>query len=424
MIKTSILIRNSIPVILFLLLQLFPGRVYAQEPRYDLYELIELGLQQSIPYQTDLLQNKNVYSNLISSYLDILPSATVSTSRHFAEEKFKTAGFSLSKSISLNEPMYFNWRRSSIDWQNAQLDLKDNLKSTAFEIFRRYMNVLESKKRFQIQENNLQIQEKIYQQVELLFYQQQRALIDLKQSEIALINAQISLENAEIQYRQARENLFLYLNIGDLGYDFIDPIIEISQDEIEYSEPVELIQAENNLKKSSISLWQTKLDYLPSLSLSYSYNYRYPGEYVTDNLFDFGKYDDSYTIALTASYSLFNLLQHGQVYRRNHRNLRVQEMQYDYLVNTKENQFEQLIREWDNQNRIYRLAERRQELAVDNLNMAQERFDLGMMSLLELDQATSDYLEAELDLSSRYYQLLIKQEEINLFLSRRILDRW
>jgi len=400
------------------------NQIFAQDTKYDLYELIELGLQQAIPYQTEMLQNKNIHSLLLSTYLDFLPSASVSASRSLIDDQPKNAGFYLSKSISLNEPTYFNWRRANIDWQNARLDIEEQRKTTVFEIFRRYIRVLETGKRVEIQNSNLEIQEKIFEQVELLFNQQQRALIDLKQSEIALINAQISLENADIQYRQARENLFLYLNVEDLGYDLKEPMLSIVEDEYEYKPPVSLIQAENNLKKSSISLWQTRLDFLPSLSVSYSYNYSYPGLPYSDDLFAFDKYRDSYTLFLNASYSLFNQLQHRQVYYRNQRNLRVQQMQYDFLANDKERQFEQLKREWENENKIYGLSERRYELALDNLDMAQEMFNLGIMSLLELDQVTSDYLEAEIDLSSRYYQLLIKQEEINLFLSRRILDRW
>jgi len=405
-----------------LVLNTTPG--YAQELQYDLYDLIEEGLRNSIPYQTDELQKMNTYSNLLSSYFDFLPSATISTSRHYFDTDSKSAGFNLSKSISLNEPTYFNWRRARIDWENARLEFDESRKATVFEIFSRYIRVLEAQKRVMIQQNNLELQEKIYEQIELLYEQQQRALIDLKTSEIALINARISLENAEIDYQRTRELLFLYLNMDDEGYDLREPAIELTDEEFEYSEPIELTIADNNLKRSSISLWQTRLDFLPSISLNYNYSHSYPGKAVTDDLFDFDRYRDSYTLSLTASYSLFNLLEHRQVYQRSKRNLLVQEMQYDYLTSSKEQEFTQLVRDWENQQRLYDLSQQRHELAGENLDMAQERFDLGIMSLLELDQATSDYLEAELDLSTRYYQLMIKQEEINLFLSRRILDRW
>ena len=415
----------SIPGLLILAIILASTTTgFALENKYDLFDLIEAGLDKTIPYQTDLLQNRNVHSSLISSYFDFLPSASVRTSHELAPGDSRSAGFYLSKSISLNEPTYFNWRRASIDWENAKLEIDNLRKATVLEIFTRYMNVLESRKRLEIQRNNLELQENIYAQVELLYQQQQRAIIDLRQSEIALINAQISLENAEILYRQARENLFLYLDMEDLGYDLREPEIEITEEEYEYRKPLELYVAENNLKRSSVSLWQSRLDFLPSLTLSYNYQHSYPGRHVTDDIFDFRQYEDSYTIALTASYSLFNLLEHREAHSRNRRNLRIQEMQYDYLSNSKERQFEQMNRSWENQQRVYDLAERRYELAQENMEMARERYNLGISSLLELDQATSDFLEAELDLTSRYYQLLIKQEEINLFLSRRILDRW
>jgi len=398
--------------------------VLSEEIKYELFELIELGIDQSLLLETDRLQHQNVYSALLSSYYDFLPSATVSASRNLINDDIETAGFSLSKSISLNEPTYFNWRRARIDWENAQYELEENRKKTAFEIFRLYMMVLESRRRIEIQKSNLDIQKKIFNQIELLYEQQQRSLLDLKQSEIALINAEISYENAQIQHRQARENLFLYLNIEDNGYPLIEPDLALQEEEFEYQAPLELIKTENNLNRTKLSLRQTKLDFLPSLALSYHYNYRYPGPQNAENIWDFREYKDSYTVSLTASYSLLNPVEQRQVYYRSKRSFRAQELQYNYQTANLEKTFMQLTRAWDNEKRVFSLVEKRYELAGDNLQMAQERFNLGIMSLLELDQAVSDYLEAEIDYSTRYYQLLIKQEEINLFLSRRILDRW
>ena len=63
-------------------------------------------------------------------------------------------------------------------------------------------------------------------------------------------------------------------------------------------------------------------------------------------------------------------------------------------------------------------------MAENNLEMAQEQFKLGFISLTDMDKTKWDYQNAQLSYNSKYYELLRKQEEINLLLSDKILNRW
>jgi outer membrane protein TolC len=221
-----------------------------------------------------------------------------------------------------------------------------------------------------------------------------------------------------------REKLFHYLNIVDEGYRLKDPEVMVNDDDYEFEYSSDVLKDELNLKKSSLSLFQTKLDFLPRLSASYSYNYSYSSRSPSFDLFDFDKYEDSYTIGLSLSYSLLNPLEHRETYLRSKRSHRIQSMQHDKLKESNELQFSQKKRDWETEKQIYELAQKKFELAEESLEMAEEQFGLGLLSLLELDQARQNFMESEIDLTSRYYQLLVKQEELNLFLSRKMLGRW
>ena len=393
------------------------------EPHYELEELIELGLEHSVHTKTEELRLENTRSSLITTYLDFLPSASFNVSRHYSDLDTHSAGFNVSKNLSLNEPRYFNWRRANIDWENAQLSYEEQVKQTVFDIFSRFIRVAEAQKRVEIQTSNLTIQERILEQVELLYNLEQRSLIELKQAEISLINAQIAYSDAQLQYQTARENLFLYLNIEDNGYPLADLDIPLIDEVPEYSKPVEVVKAENELQKSSISLTQSRLNFLPNLSLSYNYSHRHSTE-LDNDLFDFDKYSDSYTISLSASYPLFNWIEHRQHHHRNKRNLKSQELMLDNLTKNKQQTYEQLIREWEREKRLFDLAERRNELAEETLELSRNKFELGILSLLELEQAMTDHLESTIEVTNRYYQRLLKQEEIRLLLSEPILGRW
>jgi outer membrane protein len=422
MVREKIISVRLIALLLFA--SLLAVSIFSEEQRYELDELIDIGLSQSVGITTEELQYLNSRSSLISSYLDFLPTATFAVGKHYSDRNSKSAGFSLSKSIALNEPTYFNWRRTSIDWENANLLYGKNRLNVVFDIFHHFITVAEAEKRIEIQQKNLSIQERIKEQIELLYELEQRSLIDLKQSQISWINAQIAVENAENRLIQARESLFHYLNLEDDGYPMGEVRLQITDEIYDYETPVEVVKAENDLAKTSLTLTQSKLDFLPRLSLSYNYDYRYPGPPVTNDLFAFDKYEDSYTISLTASYSLFNLVEHRQVYNRTKRNRQIQEIMLDDLDRNKKKQFDQLLRDYNSEKRLYSLAEQRFDLAEETLDMSQSKFDIGILSLLEFDQATKDYLEAELELISREYQLLLKQEELNLFLSRPLLGKW
>ncbi|MFA5498998.1 MAG: TolC family protein [Candidatus Cloacimonadia bacterium] len=407
-----------------LMLTLFASGLYAEDREYNLDDLIEIGLEQATSYQIELLQKKNVHSNLISTYYSFLPSMMVSAGQNYSSVDTRSAGFSLYKGVSLNEPTYFNWRSAKYDQQIAELNFSNFRKKTVFEVFSYYIEVLEAEKRKEIQGKNLEIQVKISKQVETLFELQKKSAIDVKQSQIALINAQIAKESADNSVRQMREKLFHYLNIVDEGYRLKDPEVMVNDDDYEFEYSSDVLKDELNLKKSSLSLFQTKLDFLPRLSASYSYNYSYSSRSPSFDLFDFDKYEDSYTIGLSLSYSLLNPLEHRETYLRSKRSHRIQSMQHDKLKESNELQFSQKKRDWETEKQIYELAQKKFELAEESLEMAEEQFGLGLLSLLELDQARQNFMESEIDLTSRYYQLLVKQEELNLFLSRKMLGRW
>jgi outer membrane protein TolC len=216
------------------MLTLFASGLYAEDREYNLDDLIEIGLEQATSYQIELLQKKNVHSNLISTYYSFLPSMMVSAGQNYSSVDTRSAGFSLYKGVSLNEPTYFNWRSAKYDQQIAELNFSNFRKKTVFEVFSYYIEVLEAEKRKEIQGKNLEIQVKISKQVETLFELQKKSAIDVKQSQIALINAQIAKESADNSVRQMREKLFHYLNIVDEGYRLKDPEVMVNDDDYEF----------------------------------------------------------------------------------------------------------------------------------------------------------------------------------------------
>ncbi len=406
---------------LVLLILLFPIFCFAEQ--YFLNELIELGLERSIEMQKEITSYQNSKSSLRSSYLGILPSASVtaSKSKYIEDDWSRTSGFSLTKSIYLDEPTYFNIRQSLIDEKNSELALQEATKQIVFNIVSRYLGVLESQKSLEIHTENLKLQHKIYSQILAQFESGEKSILDLKQSEIDLIDYEIAVNEAENNLSKLRKDLFSYLNVQDEEYDFAEPEFEEIESELNFTDNLDMIILKNDLKSSKLSLFQTKLNFFPSLSFSYSYDYNNANN---DAFFDFDEYDDSQTISLNASYSIFDLLDKRESFSRTARNFKIQKLSFEDTEKNYRNEFSNLQKDVKTLRRSRDLYAEKLELAAENLNMAQEQFKLGMISLIDLDRSQLEYRNTQLSFNNRHYSLIRKQEELNLLLSKKILGKW
>ncbi len=408
--------------ILFMLI-ILPVLVFAQE--YTLEQLIETGLEKSYDIQSEIASNKNSASYLRSSLYGALPSVSISAQKDkyldaIDPEWNANASLSISKSIFLNEPTYYNIHTSILDKKNADLSLDEKRKQIAYYIFSGYLSVLESQKILGIQEKNLELQHKIFNQVKVQYDAGEKSLLELKQSEISLIDYEIAVNEAENSLFKTRKDLFSYLNMTDEGYDFVEPEFTISDEKFSFQSNNALLQKKNSLTSSKVRLVQTMMDFLPSFTLSYSVSHN------DDN--DINAYDEylrtNNKLSITASYDIFNLLEKGEAYSRSKRNLRVQKIDFETSKRDYTIELTNLENDLKTLNRSYTLYSDKLKLAEENLNMAQEQYRLGMISLLDMDRAKIDHQNAQLSYNNHHYNLLRKQEEINLLLSSKILGKW
>ena len=406
---------------LVLLILLFPIFCFAEQ--YYLDELIELGLERSVEMQKEISSYQNSKSSLRSSYMEILPSASIIANKSKIIEKDwnRTSGFSLTKSIYLDEPTYFKISQSLIDKQNSELALQEATKQIVFNIVSLYLSVLESQKSLEIHTENLKLQNKIYSQILAQFESGEKSILDLKQSEIDLIDYEIAVNEAENNLSKLRKDLFSYLNVQDEEHDFAEPEFEEIESELNFQNNLNMIILKNEIKSSKLSLFQTKLNFFPTVYLSYSYNYNNANN---EAFFDFDEYDDSQTISLNASYSIFDLLDKRESLSRTARNFKIQKLSFEDTEKNYRNEFSNLQKDVKTLKRSRDLYAEKLELAAENLNMAQEQFKLGMISLIDLDRSQLGYRNTQLSFNNRHYSLIRKQEELNLLLSKKILGKW
>jgi len=408
--------------IVVLMLIIIPILIFAEE--YTLEKLINIGLENSYAIKQENVNNLNARSNLRSSWIRLLPSASISagSSKNYDTDMdwSKSASFHLSKDISLNEPSYYDVRTSILNKKNADLSLENMKKLIAYTVFIKYLSVLEAQKNLEIQKENLALQQKTTDQVQIQFEMGDKSTLELQQSKISQIDYEIAVNEAVNSLNKLRKSLFSYLNISDEGFDLSTPEIDVTIDEAEFVTNISLKQMENSLKSSKIIVSQLKMNFLPSITILYSMNHNNP-----DDIYDLGNYDrTNNTLSLSASYNIFNLFDTREQYLQSKRNHELLKMDLEITKKSNIIDLQILLSDLETIKQSQKLYGEKLELAEQNLQMAQEHYKHGMISLLDLDRSKIEFQNSTISNMTKKFELLRKREEINLFLSDKILGKW
>ena len=393
--------------------------------QYTLEELINIGLENSYDIQQEIVNKKNSSSLFRSSIYGVLPTVNAGVERiktfDPTETDWNNSGYlTLSKNIFLNEPSLYNIHTSILGMKNAKRSLDETRKQIAYYVFASYLGVLELQETLEIQKKNLELQNKIQQQIKVQYDTGNKSLLELKQSEVSLIDYEIAVNEATNLLSKTRKDLFSYLNIDDNGFEFVVPEFNVNLEKPEFQTNNLLEQKLNTLKISKLLHLQTTMNLLPAISLGYSF-----GHYDQGDVNAFTEYSrDAQSLSLSASWNIFGLMDNFENIIRSKRNLKIQKLDYVKSKRDYGLQLTNLQNDVKTLKRSFDLYEEKLHLATENLNMAQEHFRLGMISLLDLDRSKIDFQNTQLARIQNHYQLMKKQEEINLLLSTKILGKW
>ena len=393
--------------------------------QYTLEELINIGLENSYDIQQEIVNKKNSSSLFRSSIYGVLPTVNAGVERiktfDPTETDWNNSGYlTLSKNIFLNEPSLYNIHTSILGMKNAKRSLDETRKQIAYYVFASYLGVLELQETLEIQKKNLELQNKIQQQIKVQYDTGNKSLLELKQSEVSLIDYEIAVNEATNLLSKTRKDLFSYLNIDDNGFEFVVPEFNVNLEKPEFQTNNLLEQKLNTLKISKLLHLQTTMNLLPAISLGYSF-----GHYDQGDVNAFSEYSrDAQSLSLSASWNIFGLMDNFENIIRSKRNLKIQKLDYVKSKRDYGLQLTNLQNDVKTLKRSFDLYEEKLHLATENLNMAQEHFRLGMISLLDLDRSKIDFQNTQLARIQNHYQLMKKQEEINLLLSTKILGKW
>ncbi|MDY0325594.1 MAG: TolC family protein [Candidatus Cloacimonadaceae bacterium] len=409
-----------------ILLMLLPIMLAAQV--YTLDQLIEHGLEHSYQIQKEELSNDTGHSAYRSAKWNLMPEVNLSAGATQDLDPISSqsgltssAGFEIRKTISLNDPAYFNYRTSKLDTKSADLKLQKGYSTYAYNVFQAYIKILSATKKRSSLEENLAIQNRVWEQSKVMLRLGKTVPFEVKQNEIAVMNSQILLIQLENTIENARTQLFALVQMQDQGYPLADLEVDSAKDVPAYSTEnmQELKILERELERNDILLTQNFLEKFPRISLGYGLSRRVSGQD-----FDFDQYNTVHNLSLNLSYSLWNVFTNGESGLRYKINKQMAQLNFDDKSEQSKREYDSILRELQYLLRLDELYNERLQQVTEQIRIAEERYRLGMIQLLELDKTRTNYIDADIEYNANRYEIIARQEALNNLLSAQILGKW
>jgi len=395
---------------------------------YTLEELITYGLENSFSVQKSYLSSQSSQSMLNTSKWNLLPDASVNggIKKDFdpaveTDDVTSSAGFSLSKTISLNDAAYFNYLYASLDTKTANMQLEQTRKTYAYNVFSAYLKVLSSQKQRSSLEENLQIQTRVWEQSKILLQLGKTTPFEVKQNEIAVLNSNISLMQLDNTIANARKELFALVQMQDEGYPLTELELNIRKEipEFRTDKNIDINILNQELNRLNLQLKQNKLDDFPRFNLAYNLD-----RSVSGADFDFDRYNTNHGISLTLSYPLLNIFENSESRTRTKISKQLSQVTIEEKKDQLQRDYDSALRELQYLKRMNELYSEQLAQSREQITQAEERYRLGLIELLELDKTRTNFIETDISYNNNLYSIIAKQEEINYLLSEPLLGKW
>jgi len=412
--------------VITVIIMLLPLLLAAQS--YTLEELITYGLENSFSVQKSYLSSQSSQSMLNTSKWNLLPDAFVNggIKKDFdtaveTDDVTSSAGFSLSKTISLNDAAYFNYLYASLDTKTANMQLEQTRKTYAYNVFSAYLKVLSSQKQRSSLEENLQIQTRVWEQSKILLQLGKTTPFEVKQNEIAVLNSNISLMQLDNTIANARKELFALVQMQDESYPLTELELNIRKEipEFRTDKNIDINILNQELNRLNLQLKQNKLDDFPRFNLAYNLD-----RSVSGADFDFDRYNTNHGISLTLSYPLFNIFENSESRTRTKISRQLSQVTMEEKKDQLQRDYDSALRELQYLKRMNELYSEQLAQSREQITQAEERYRLGLIELLELDKTRTNFIETDISYNNNLYSIIAKQEEINYLLSEPLLGKW
>lgn len=416
------------------------GESYAQDEKIlTIQDAIGIALKNNI----DMKRSKNTLATSEVSYnqgkANFYPSLTASSSssqrygRQFDQivgriEDEQTQSVNMGANFNLNLFNGFSdvatLKRSSYQVSADESDYDRTRESTILKTVTGFLQIMLDNELVRIQEENLQAQKKQLELIEEYYNAGNRSIIDVLQQKSAISQAEFRMLSTQRTAEVNKQNLWLTMGVTPEGeYQYNTPPIEnivldsMSFDETElvrkaYTERSDLKAQNFQILASEKQITVSQSGYWPTLTLSSNFQSNYSSRNnmtMNNQLFDLNRNE---AIALSLSMPIFDRFRTKYSVETARLQLNNNQLQKEYLEQQIVLEVKQGILNYRSLFNQVQVAQVQLDYARQALEAAQERYQVGASTFVELSQTQAAYIEAAGNLATARINLLLQRIKI------------
>lgn len=341
----------------------------------------------------------------------------------------KGYNWSLNSSVNLFSGGY-DWKtfENSTNYvESSKLRFGRSVQTTILDVTSNFLLVLQRQELLKISKEDLSYQEEQLKKITEMTRLGSRPMVDLYNQQYAKANAELNVINAEKNVEIAKSDLVSLLALDPtLEYDIEMPPLDGIKQDPQFTTLSTLVTAALNqrpdfqdaklaIKTSQNKIWTAYTGYSPSLDLTWNWGANGNPDLKPSLADQLGK-ARSYTIGLTLSVPIFNGFTTD--YAVQQANIEYKNSQYDLekLERTIQIGVKQAWLDYKSYKKAYEASEAQFKAASLLKETAQERYNVGAGSYLELANATKDFISAASNLTTSKYQFEFQKKVLEFYI--------
>lgn len=425
--------------LIVLIILFFAGNTQAQDT-LTIEQAVATALQNN--YDIQIARNDSIIAAVNYSYRNaaFLPTlnanGTLLTNNNTLSQTYETAGTKTRSGIrsgNTNAGVSANWlvfngfrmfiNRSRLGQllELGSLTAKNQVVNTIADVIRSYYNIVRQEQQLRNIEEQLTV---LADQLKLAQYRFElgagikpdvlQAQIDFNQQKAAQINQQTVI-------LQAKQTLALLMNVSQNANFEVTDSIPVQTDltlsdllnGLEQASPALQVARQNiAVAKTDVKLARSNL--FPSLSIVTAYNFARTSNnaVINPNFQPLSNINRGFNYGLTASVPIFNQFSVRQQIKVARVNVDYQQLLYDRQKLVVNDSLLNTYRNYQAQQQIVAMGDSSIAWARENLNIARERYRLGVTNFIELRQAEQNLEQTQTTLITARYNLKLAETEL------------
>jgi outer membrane protein len=333
-------------------------------------------------------------------------------------------GANLGLNVRINDVVdaFLNLDRSEYAVMKSEYNTKASLQNIIQQVISSYYNLAKQQQLLDVQKQAVETSKEQVRKAESRYEIGSVAKKDVLTAKVQLNNDKTNLLNQELQLQNAKNTLNISLGLGPLTSISVNTTVSLKSTYNDYQDVEsevfnnnpELLSSNQLLNESEVSKDRAYNSLLPNISFNMGYNKSFPTDTIFGNItskFTELDRDYSFSAGLNATYNLNygNFLQDEQA-EINLQNtiLKNEKTKKDIQANAY-----RAFTSYQNSKQILIVQEENLEATREDLRLAQERFNLGSGTSLELRQAQDGLTRAEAQLINAKFDAKLAEVELD-----------